>query len=199
MIQKPAGIWFSLFMFSPLVPVQILPCLPRRLRSAGSVRPLKTRSSFCTPVLRIRQIVFLFPYRGSIFIVPSACMIRTIAGSAGVSGRFSWLAFTGRITVLPSEDTVTGGIADVAVTTVPCVDSRPLRFPSSRDAAIVTVFRSTSSAISPLINASVFRTRFSSTAIRSSSSPVVKISILLISYSWRPGSFPGNVILHSFV
>jgi hypothetical protein len=32
------------------------------------------------------QIILLFPYRGSSFIVPSDCMIRTIAGSAGATG-----------------------------------------------------------------------------------------------------------------
>ena len=32
------------------------------------------------------QIILLFPYRGSSFIVPSDCMIRTMAGSAMATG-----------------------------------------------------------------------------------------------------------------
>src|SRR5208337_2822048 len=147
------------------------------------------------------SIGFLSPSRGSIFIVPSVCVIRTIAGSAGAAGTSGWRAPRGRITVLPSAGAAVAGEAEgpasagdaVPGTNGPRLSSWRLRSPSCREIVIAIALKSRNSSTSPLMSASMSRTLFSSAEIRSSGTPVPEISIIVISFSWRSSLFRRDV------
>ena len=140
------------------------------------------------------SVWFRSPQRISSFIVPSACMIRTIGGSAMAEGISGWGAPSGR-TVLSSNGVATvrqgqGSAHDgdaLSRTIAPISGSGQLLSRVCFDNIVTIDLRSSSSWINPLASNSISRTFFSSITTRSSEISVPETTIIFNQFLPLPG------------